>query len=79
MSQQDIYRVLQENKGKWLNSKEISEKLGLSLNTVINNLKKIRKTKEIDFQYRESTRRMINYAVFEQGTRTSGYFYRIKV
>ncbi|MEM4397160.1 MAG: HTH domain-containing protein [Candidatus Woesearchaeota archaeon] len=44
MTQQEVFNFLKKNKGKWLTSKDISDKMNVSIGSVTNNLKKLRKT-----------------------------------
>ncbi|NTV22977.1 MAG: HTH domain-containing protein [Nanoarchaeota archaeon] len=44
MGQQEVYSFLITNKGRWYSSKEVATKLKVSLGSVTNNLKKLRKT-----------------------------------
>lgn len=50
MGQQEVYTFLKRNKGKWFYSKEISKRLGASLGSVTNCLKKLREYKAISFK-----------------------------
>jgi predicted transcriptional regulator len=47
MGQQEVYDFLKKNKRKWFTSKSISDDLGLSIGSVTNNLKKLRKTNSV--------------------------------
>jgi len=47
MGQQEVYDFLKKNKRKWFTSKEIAEGLLVSIGSVTNNLKKLRKTNSI--------------------------------
>jgi Mn-dependent DtxR family transcriptional regulator len=44
MGQQEVYDFLKNHRKVWFTSKDISEKLVLSLGSVTNNLKKLRKS-----------------------------------
>jgi len=44
MGQQEVYNFLNDNKGKWFTSREISEALNVSIGSVTMSLKKLRKT-----------------------------------
>ena len=55
MGQQEIYDFLKKNKRKWYTAREISTKLKVSIGSVTNCLKKLRKSRPI--QYRSSGRR----------------------
>ncbi len=59
MGQQDVYDFLKKNKGKWWTSKEITEKMKVSLGSVTNNLAKLRKDKFII--YKISKKRVNRY------------------
>ena len=50
MGQQEVYNFLKRNKGKWFYSKEISKRLGASIGSVTNCLKKLREYKAINFK-----------------------------
>ena len=50
MGQQEVYTLLKKNKSKWFLSKEISERLGASVGSVTNCLKKLRESKAISFK-----------------------------
>ena len=50
MGQQEIYDLLKENKTKWLNSKEITEILDISIGSVTNSLRKLRETGAVKFR-----------------------------
>lgn len=52
MGQRDIYEFLKNNHENWYNSQELSELLGLGVNTIINNLKRMRNSKDIIFEER---------------------------
>ena len=55
MGQQEVYNFLKKNKNKWYLSKEISKKLGVSIGSVTNCLKKLRENKAIN--YKETKRK----------------------
>jgi len=50
MGQQEVYSFLKDNKGKWFTSREIAEKLDISIGSVTMSLKKLRKTNIIKFK-----------------------------
>jgi len=50
MGQQEVYNFLKKNSSKWFLSKEIYVKLGVSIGSVTNCLKKLRETKAITFK-----------------------------
>ena len=50
MGQQEVYIFLKRNKSNWFLSKEISKKLGVSIGSVTNCLKKLRESKAINFK-----------------------------
>jgi len=50
MGQQEVYLFLKKNKSKWFLSKEISKKLGVSIGSVTNCLKKLRESRAINFE-----------------------------
>ena len=49
MGQQEVYSFLRRNKKKWFFSKDISKKLGVSIGSVTNCLKKLRENKAINY------------------------------
>ena len=50
MGQQEVYDFLKENEGEWFTSREISEKLAISIGSVTMSLKKLRKSKLLDYE-----------------------------
>ena len=50
MGQQEVYNYLKKNRKRWFTSKEISKGLKVSIGSVTNCLKKLRKTKAISFR-----------------------------
>lgn len=52
MGQQEVFNFLKSHKGKWFTSKEISDLLNVSLGSVTNNLKKLRKTEANVIKYK---------------------------
>jgi Mn-dependent DtxR family transcriptional regulator len=46
MGQQEVFSFLKNNRGKWFTSKDIAGRLSVSLGSVTNNLKKLRKTEK---------------------------------
>jgi len=50
MGQQEVYDFLGRNKGQWFTSREISEKLLVSIGSVTMSLKKLRKTNIIKYR-----------------------------
>jgi Mn-dependent DtxR family transcriptional regulator len=50
MGQQEVYDFLKDSEGKWFTSREISEELKISIGSVTMSLKKLRKSKLLDFQ-----------------------------
>ncbi len=50
MGQQEVYDFLLRNKGGWFTSREISDKLGVSIGSVTMSLKKLRKTNIIKYR-----------------------------
>ena len=55
MGQQEIYDFLKSHKIKWLNSREISKGLNVSIGSVTNCLRKLRESQSV--QFRESGHR----------------------
>ena len=52
MGQQEVYTFLKSNKGKWYTSKDIANLLKVSLGSVTNNLKKLRKTEKDKLKFK---------------------------
>ena len=52
MGQQEVFSFLKDNKGKWFTSKDISDSLSVSLGSVTNNLKKLRKTEKETLKFK---------------------------
>ncbi|MEM3373745.1 MAG: HTH domain-containing protein [Candidatus Woesearchaeota archaeon] len=52
MGQQEVFNFLKKHNGKWLTSKEISEMMNVSIGSVTNNLKKLRKTEKRLIKYK---------------------------
>ena len=50
MGQQEVYIFLKKNKTRWFLSKDISKRLGTSIGSVTNCLKKLRETNSIKFK-----------------------------
>ena len=50
MGQQEVYNFLKSNKKRWFLSKEISKKLGVSIGSVTNCLKKLRENKAVNYK-----------------------------
>lgn len=50
MGQQEVYNFLKKNKTKWFVSKQISERLNVSIGSVTNCLKKLRESRSIHFK-----------------------------
>jgi DNA-binding transcriptional regulator GbsR (MarR family) len=55
MGQQEVYSFLEGNKGDWYTSRDISEKLDISIGSVTMSLKKLRNTNMI--RYKNSGKR----------------------
>ena len=52
MGQQEVFNFLKSNKGNWLTSKDIADRLAVSIGSVTNNLKKLRRTEKDVLKYR---------------------------
>ncbi len=50
MGQEEVYSFLKRNKNRWFFSKEISKRLGVSIGSVTNCLKKLRENQAINFK-----------------------------
>lgn len=50
MGQQEVSDFLKKHRAKWFTSKEIARKLKVSTGSVINNLSKLRKSKQVLFK-----------------------------
>ena len=59
MGQQDIYDFLKKHPARWSTSKELSEKLEISIGSVTMSLKKLRESKSVKFQ--TTKRNMFKY------------------
>ncbi|MCX8147560.1 MAG: winged helix-turn-helix domain-containing protein [Candidatus Woesearchaeota archaeon] len=59
MGQQDIYDFLKKHPKRWFTSKELSQKLGISIGSVTMSLKKLRESKSVKF--RTTKRNMFQY------------------
>jgi|TARA_B100001971_G_C18156845_1_gene519049 Mn-dependent DtxR family transcriptional regulator len=70
MGQQDVYDLLKKYKSKWLNAREIANLLDASFNTVVGNLKRLRKAGIVVFKKA--------YQVVEPAGRRIVYLYRYK-
>ncbi|MBU0756856.1 MAG: winged helix-turn-helix domain-containing protein [Nanoarchaeota archaeon] len=51
MGQQEVYDFLKKNKKDWFTSKDIAERLDVSIGSVTNNLKKLRKSGSVKFKF----------------------------
>ncbi|MBN1502617.1 hypothetical protein JW930_03665 [Candidatus Woesearchaeota archaeon] len=49
MGQQEVYDYLKRNHTKWFTSRQIAQGLRVSLGSVTNNLKKLRKTNSVKY------------------------------
>ena len=70
MGQQEIYDLLKRKKNKWLNAREIARLLNSSFNTVVGNLKRLRKAGMVLFKK--------TYHVIEPAGRRVIYMYKFK-
>ena len=52
MGQQEVFQFLKEHKGKWFTSKDIASNLNVSVGSVTNNLKKLRRTEAEVLNYK---------------------------
>lgn len=52
MGQQEVFSFLKDNRGKWFTSKDIAQGLKVSLGSVTNNLKKLRKTEKDTIKFK---------------------------
>ena len=64
MGQQEVSDFLKKHRNKWFTSKEIAKKLKVSTGSVINNLSKLRKSRQIMFKPSGRT----NQYVYKHGT-----------
>ncbi len=55
MGQQEVYNFLKKNPRRWFTSREISEKIKISIGSVTSSLKKLRKSNLV--QYKTTTKR----------------------
>lgn len=61
MGQQEIYDFLKKNRARWYNTKEISNKLDVSIGSVTNALKKLRYSGLLYFKRDDSIRNAFLY------------------
>ena len=54
MGQQEVYDFLKENRRKWFTSKEISQKLKVSLGSVTTSLKKLKQCRLAHYKLTDS-------------------------
>ena len=59
MGQQDIYDFLKKHPKDWFTSKELSQKLGISIGSVTMSLKKLRESRSV--KYQTTKRNMYKY------------------
>jgi len=50
MGQQEVYDLLKRHRKKWLSTREVADKLKISSGSVTMSLKKLRKTKLVDYK-----------------------------
>jgi len=70
MGQQDVYDLLRKYRNKWLNAREIAKLLDASFNTVVGNLKRLRKAGIVIFKKA--------YQVVEPAGKRLVYLYKFK-
>lgn len=70
MGQQEIYDLLKRRKNKWLNAREIASLLNSSFNTVVGNLKRLRKAGMVLFKK--------TYQIIDPAGRRVIYMYKFK-
>jgi len=63
MGQQEVYDFLRKNKKKWYSSKDIAQKLDVSVGSVTNSLRRLRESKQV--LYKVNKRDISNRKVFE--------------
>ena len=63
MGQQEVYDFLRKNKKKWYSSKDIAQKLSVSVGSVTNSLRRLRESKQV--LYKVNKRDVSNRKVFE--------------
>ena len=64
MGQQDIITFLRKEKEKWFNASEISRKLNVSVGSVLACLRRLRKSKLIDFSSKKTKSGTVKKNVF---------------
>ena len=64
MGQPDIINFLKKSKNKWFNASQISSKLNLSIGSVLACLRRLRKSKLIDFKSQMSKAGTVYKKVF---------------
>lgn len=50
MGQQEVYELLRRHRNKWFSAREIAEKLKMSSGSLMNSLKKLRKSKTVNYK-----------------------------
>ena len=50
MGQQEVYIFLKKHRKKWFFSRDIADKLKISIGSVLTSLKRLRKTKMVDYK-----------------------------
>ncbi|MEA2035945.1 MAG: hypothetical protein U9O94_00445 [Nanoarchaeota archaeon] len=70
MGQQEVYDLLKKYSRRWLNARDIAKLLDASFNTVVGNLKRLRKTGIILFKKA--------YQVVEPAGKRVVYLYKFK-
>jgi len=68
MGQKEIYDLLKKNSGKWINSKEITEKLQIGKSSISTTLQRLRKNKFVFFRLNKEKRNSFEYMVKESGS-----------
>jgi len=63
MGQQEVNDFLRKNKKKWYSSKDIAQKLDVSVGSVTNSLRRLRESKQV--LYKVNKRDISNRKVFE--------------
>ena len=71
MGQWEVHNLLKENREKWFTARQISELLGVSFASVVNGVKKLRKSGLVEFRKVQSTST-------QRGSFKDAYAYRYK-
>ena len=63
MGQSEVFRFLEQNKGRWFTTKEIAGQLSASTNSTSTSLKRLRESRQIFFVENQEKRNSYRYMV----------------